>query len=127
MTKFQVILLSFFGFFIVLAVIVFAFYKGGGAGSVSATVTIWGDIANEDFNLFLNNTTKVRNQQLTLRYVEKSAATLDQEFTEALAVGKGPDIIILTQNKLWKNINKIIPIPYSSISKRDFQRTFVEE
>lgn len=127
MTKFQIILLSVFGVFIVGAVMVFALYQGGGAGAAPATVTIWGDISGEEFNLLLNTTASLRDPGLTIRYVQKPEASIDQEFTEALARGEGPDLIILPQDKLWKNRSKLMPMPYSSISERDFQRAFVEE
>jgi ABC-type glycerol-3-phosphate transport system substrate-binding protein len=44
-----------------------------------------------------------------------------------LATGTGPDLIILPLDKFWQNRNKLAPIPYSSISQRTFQNTFIEE
>ncbi|MEK7227440.1 MAG: extracellular solute-binding protein [Patescibacteria group bacterium] len=126
MSKFQIILLSTFGFFIILAVVVFAFYRGG-SSSLEATVAIWGDIHAEDFNVFLNNTIQSREENLTIKYRELSSESIDREFTEALARGEGPDLLLTTQDKLWKEKSKLLPIPYESISERDFKQTFVEE
>lgn len=126
MSKFQIILLSVFGFFIILAVMVFALYRGGGS-SQEATVTVWGDIPAQDFNVFLNNTIQGRGQNITLKYLELPAGSIDREFTEALARGEGPDLLITTQDKLWKNKSKLVAIPYGSVSERDFRQTFVEE
>jgi multiple sugar transport system substrate-binding protein len=125
MSKFQIILLGVFGIFIVIAVAVFSLYRGGGAGT--ATVTIWGDISSYDFSLFLNDQSLVQNGNISISYEEKRSETIDAEFTEALATGVGPDLIIITQDKLWKEKSKLLPIPYSSISERDFTATFVEE
>ncbi len=125
MSKFQVILLSVFGFFIVVAVLTFALYRG--AGSSEATVTIWGDLPAEDFNLLLNNTAAIRDKSLTLRYVEVPTETLDEEFTQALAEGSGPDLLITSQDKFSKQKSKLIAIPYESVSERDFRQTFVDE
>lgn len=125
MSKFQIILLCVFGFFIVIAVAVFALYRGGSASN-AATVTIWGDISTQDFSLLLNNATLSQDRTLTIQYVEKPTNSLEAEWTEALAAGVGPDLVILPQDKFWKNKNKLIPIPYESISQRDFQETFVE-
>ena len=126
MSKFQIILLVLFGVFIVAGVMVFSLYRGsGGAGSVA--VTVWGDISSYDFNILLNTPALAQDQTITTSYVEKSAETIEAEFTEALARGVGPDLIILTQDKLWKNKPKLTIIPYESISERDFKTTFVEE
>ncbi|MSR87562.1 MAG: extracellular solute-binding protein [Candidatus Zambryskibacteria bacterium] len=124
MSKFQLILLTVFGFFIIVAVMVFAIYRG--AGSVQATVTVWGSIANNDFDTFLNNAGFSQDKTLTISYVEKSVESLEADFTEALAAGSGPDIIILSQDKFWKNKNKLIAIPYSSLGEKDFKDTFVQ-
>src|SRR3989344_128624 len=127
MSKFQIILLVVFGVFIIAGVMVFSLYRGsGGAGSV--TVTVWGDISSYDFNILLNNTPAfIQNQTLTTNYVEKSAETIETEFTEALARGMGPDLVILTQDNFWKNRPKLTVIPYESIGERDFKTTFIEE
>lgn len=126
MSKFQIILLVVFGAFIVVGVGVFSLYRGsGGVGSVS--VTIWGDIPLYDMNLLLNTPAVMGDQKISVSYVEKSAKTLEEEFTEALARGGGPDLVILTQDQLWKNRPKLTPIPFQSVSERDFKTSFVEE
>jgi ABC-type glycerol-3-phosphate transport system substrate-binding protein len=125
MSKFQIILLAVFGVFIVAAVIVFSLYRGGSTSS--ATVTVWGDLSQYDFNLWLNTAELAQEETLTVRYVEKPTATIMAEFTEALAQGVGPDLIIITQDQLWKEKPKLAFIPYSTISERDFKMTFVEE
>src|SRR3989338_3055228 len=100
MSKFQIVLLCFFGAFIILAVMVFALYKGG--SSTAATLSVWGDLPAEDFELMLTTTTAFRPSTLTINYVEKESQNLDEEFTEALAQGVGPDLIITTQDKFLK-------------------------
>lgn len=125
MSKFQVGLLAVFGFFIVLAVLVFALYRGG-ASSKDVTITLWGSLSSEDFSLMLNNSGLSQGTGLSISYIEKPAATLESEFTEALAQGMGPDLILLRQDQFWKNKEKLIAIPYSSIGQRDFQDTFIE-
>lgn len=125
MSKFQTILLAVFGVFIVVAVVVFSFYRGNSTQNV--TVTIWGDIPVSDFSLLLD--TPVFNQDKTtiINYVEKSTKNLSNDFTEALARGLGPDLIITTQDKFWKEKPKLTLIPYASVSERDFTNTFIEE
>ncbi|MDP2642126.1 MAG: extracellular solute-binding protein [bacterium] len=125
MSKFQIILLVVFGIFIVVAVAVFSLYRGSGAGNF--TVTVWGDISSYDFNLLLQSPNFLQDRSITINYEEKPADSIESDFTEALARGTGPDLIILTQDKLWKNRPKLTVIPYQSISERDFKNTFIEE
>lgn len=126
MSNFQIILLAVFGFFIVTGVLVFSFYRGaGGVGEFS--VTIWGDIPNHSFNRALNTDPFIKDKSIRVTYVEKSPSSLEADFTEALARGEGPDLIILTQDKLWKNRPKLTVISYENVSERDFKTTFVEE
>lgn len=125
MSKFQIILIAIFGFFILVGVATFSLYRGGSANNVS--VTVWGDIPSYDFNLLLNTPTLSQDKTISISYVEKSEETIENEFTEALAEGTGPDLIILTNDKLWKNKSKLTAIPYGSVSERDFKMTFIEE
>lgn len=126
MSKFQIVLLSIFGFFILLAVATFALYKGGGA-SQQATVVVWGDLPAGAISSIIDTNLPSLDKNLTIQYVEKSADSIGAEFTEALATGVGPDLLILTQNKFLETKSKLIAIPYQSISERDFKETFVEE
>ena len=126
MSKFQIILLSVFGLFILLAVMVFALYRGG-SSSQEATVTVWGDLPSEAISQIIDTAVPNIDKSLTIRYVEKSADSIDQEFTEALASGAGPDLLVVTQERFLKNKPKLIYIPYDSVGERDFGNSFVEE
>src|SRR3989344_5275263 len=125
MSKFQIILLAVFGVFFVLGVVAFSLYRGSGGENVA--MTVWGDIAPEDFGLLLTTSAISQDRMFSVNYVEKSTETIEAEFTEALARGTGPDLIILTQDQLWKNKAKLLAIPYTSINERDFKTAFIEE
>ena len=125
MSKFQITLLAVFAISIVAGVAAFSLYRGSSNENIA--LTIWGDISSQDFSLLLDTPAINQNGTFISNYVEKSAETIEAEFTEALAQGTGPDLVILTQDKLWKNKPKLSVIPYTSISERDFKTTFVEE
>jgi len=124
MSKFQFSLLVIFGFFILVAVLVFAFYRG--SGSSQANITIWGSFNLSEFNFFMNNSGISQEKDILISYVEVPHEKLETEFTEALARGEGPDLIVLTQEDYWKSRAKLSPIPYESISARNFSETFAE-
>jgi ABC-type glycerol-3-phosphate transport system substrate-binding protein len=126
MSKFQLILLVAFGGFIIIAVMLFSFYRSSGSNQV-ATIQIWGDISAEDFNSLVNNAGLNNDHTLVLQYSYKNPTTFDSTFTEALALGGGPDLILINQGQLYKEKNKITVIPYSSISQKSYSSTFIDE
>ncbi|MDO8590309.1 MAG: extracellular solute-binding protein [bacterium] len=125
MSKFQIILLAIFAVAIVAGVAAFSLYRGSGGQNVA--LTVWGDITSQDFNLLLTPSLLGEDRAFSVSYEEKSADTIEAEFTEALARGTGPDLIILTQDKLWKNKPKLALISYSNVNERDFKSVFIEE
>lgn len=125
MSKFQIILLVVFGVAIVASVAVFSLYRGSGGGNV--VVTVWGDISQQDFSLLLSAPSFNQDRTISVTYVEKSSNSIEKDFTEALARGRGPDLLIVSQDKLWANKPKLVVIPYESISERDFKSAFIEE
>ncbi len=125
MSKFQIILLAVFGIAIVAGVMVFSLYRG--SSNVGSAVLVWGDISSNDFSTLQNTPAFSADRSISITYEEKSPDTMGSEFTEALARGSGPDLIIITQDHLWVNKPKLAVIPYASISEGDFKTTFVEE
>ncbi|HZS42753.1 MAG TPA: extracellular solute-binding protein [Candidatus Paceibacterota bacterium] len=127
MSAFQVVLLSIFGVIIVAAVLLFA---SGGLGQHAAPVpdlTMWGTLKAEDINNLLAALDNIKRGAIKVTYVQKDPASFDAEFTEAVAEGKGPDIIVLSQDEILSERNKLIPIPLTTLTDRQIADTFVEE
>jgi ABC-type glycerol-3-phosphate transport system substrate-binding protein len=59
-------------------------------------------------------------------YIEKEKDSYNTEILEALASGNSPDLILVSNENIYKNLNKIYPIPYSSLLKRDFLDTYAD-
>lgn len=126
MTKFQIGLTLVFGFFILLGVLVFATGWGFGS-SETAQVTIWGTMSRSSFDSFLRGSGLDQDRSLQITYVEKTRENFDNDFIEALAAGRGPDLFFLWQDSVIKHNDKIFTIPFGSYSERDFRDRFVEE
>lgn len=124
MSKFQIALFALFALFIFVAVMVFALYRGSSSSQVS--ITVWGSLPVEDMNRLLMDEAFSQDKAVQITYEEKPADTIEEEFTEALAEGRGPDLIILRQDQFWGNRKRLLPIPYGSISSADFQDLFIE-
>lgn len=125
MSKFQIILLAFCVVFIVVGVAVFSSTRDASKSPRGVTV-LWGTIPSGAMQNILNNI-RISQQAVDINYVEKNPATFDQEFIEALASGKGPDAILIAQDSIVKYADKIVSIPFTTFSERDFKDTFVTE
>lgn len=124
LTQFQIILLAIFGFFIIAGVMFFALYRGSNDRNLPPLV-LWGTYPAQIMNEFFGSPV-FQSQLIKFRYIEKNEATLDEEFTRALADGVSPDLLILPQNLLLKEQNRLLPINQESLSERDFKDTFIE-
>lgn len=125
MNKFQIILIAVFSFFAVFGVFLFATFRGGDANT-KVTVTMWGTLPETDFYAWYSKTPTGQNQNITLTYVYKRSDTFDQDFVEALADGTGPDIIFLPHEKILEHQQRIFPIPYTTLSERQYRDMFIE-
>ncbi|MEN9613748.1 MAG: hypothetical protein RLZZ347_55 [Candidatus Parcubacteria bacterium] len=125
MSRFQIILLTLCVVFIVAGVTVFSLTKDA-TKSARGTTVLWGTIPDTQMQVILSQA-RVTDGLLDVTYVQKKPETFDQEFIEALASGKGPDGIILSQDSIVKYADKIIPIPFTTLPERDFKDTFVTE
>jgi ABC-type glycerol-3-phosphate transport system substrate-binding protein len=126
-STFQIVLLVVFGFFIIFAVIMFSVKGGKGGGEeFLGEVTVWGTVPERIMSENIKNIFGNR-APVSITYIEKQEDALDKDLVEALASGIGPDIILLPQNLIMRHSDKIYPIPYESLSQRDFKDRFVEE
>jgi ABC-type glycerol-3-phosphate transport system substrate-binding protein len=121
MTKFQLGVLILFGFFIVAGLLTFSFYKGQGKQS-GPPVVIWGTY---DPAVVTKYIAKVNNNKTNISYVYKKPETFDTDFVEALAGGTAPDAVLLSQDMLFHQKKRLLPIPYTSLSQADYKNTFI--
>ncbi|MDO8619848.1 MAG: ABC transporter substrate-binding protein [bacterium] len=125
MNSFQTIILGVFGFFIIAGLLAVAMVKQGGDAQ-KVTVTIWGSRPRVEVqNLIANLYGK--SETVGVSYREIGEANFDQTVIEALAVDKGPDLILLPLELLLRYRDKIRPVPYDKYTQRTFQDTFIQE
>jgi ABC-type glycerol-3-phosphate transport system substrate-binding protein len=121
MSNFQIALIGIFIFFIIAGMLTFASFGGLSGGSAAFPVLIWGTLPQNKMEDL------IKTAGATAHYVEKNPATYENDFIEALASGKGPDIILLPQDLILKEKSRIFPIPDASYSSRSFKDTFIQE
>lgn len=128
MINFKFILISIFSIAIVAGVIVFATSSGmGSSGNTVANLVVWGTIPDSAFSTAHQNSSISNSKDIRVTYVKKDVATFDADLVEAIADGTGPDIVILREDSIYKQRNKIFTIPYKNITERDFKDRFIEE
>lgn len=128
MNGFQLGILGIFIAALIIGVLIFAGVLPGfraPTGGAGGTVVWWGTIPADKIQLMLETIRRDYKDQFTLDYVEKNPATLESDLLEALALGRGPDLVTLTSDILLRQADKLQPIPYASYSKQTFKDTFV--
>jgi ABC-type glycerol-3-phosphate transport system substrate-binding protein len=124
MSKFQIVLLIVFGASIIIAVMVFSFYNRG--SQAFGEIVVWGDMPSPEWHTWAGETNFNSSKNYTVTYIEKRPENIVREFTEALSEGRGPDLIIIPLDEVWRQRNRLVPISFETISERDFKNTFVE-
>lgn len=120
------------GIFAVLIIFGFLGFSGklplptGGDDVNYGEVTLWGSIPVSTMQTLISDNLR-DERSVTIKYVEKKAETLNRDFIEALASGRGPDIILIAQDEIVKNLDKFSTISYQTVLERDFKNTFIEE
>ena len=74
--------------------------------NVSGPVVVWGTIDQKAFQ-FTKNTLKSGYKNISFSYVQKSQINFESLLSEAIASGKGPDIVIISQEQILRNKSKI--------------------
>jgi ABC-type glycerol-3-phosphate transport system substrate-binding protein len=126
MHPFQIIIIAVFGLLGFVGLFLFATYnpddvKSGAVG----TVIIWGTLPEDQMSVALQNFTRDNKNYAGVKYVEKSEESFGTSLAEAVASGKGPDLIIITEERLLSQTNKISIQSYKTLSEREFTDTYV--
>lgn len=125
---FQVIIMVAFGVIALVGLFLFANFKGFNSGVVPiGTVTIWGTLPEKPITDTLTTLKQTHAELAKVSYYEKSLDTFDSELSDAIASGKGPDLIIITQEQLVAEQSKIQLLSSAASSERVFRDTYLPE
>lgn len=125
---FQIIAIGIFIALGVGGVIVFAMFKGFGqhVNPYGGSVVIWGTLDDAPFVDKIAALTEKDSDFRVVSYVQKDPRSFENELVNALAEGKGPDIVLIPQDLLLKERGKIDPIPYAQFPVRNFTDTYID-
>ena len=126
MKNFQLVTMIVFIALAVFGILVFSgaipLGKNVAPGSLG-TVVLWGTVKSGTMAPILEEFNNA-NPTFVVKYVEKSAESLDQDLLEALAEGTGPDMFFLPDDLAFHYANKIFTIPYGSYPLSTFKNNF---
>ena len=122
----QIIILGVFIFFLIVGVLVFSLVGTSNRATDGAQIQIWGTLSNEMFTNITNTMNTDNPGALNIAYTEIPVNAFEQTLIEALADGTGPDVVLMSENLLFKNQKKLSIISYSALSERDFKDSFIE-
>jgi ABC-type glycerol-3-phosphate transport system substrate-binding protein len=132
LSKFQLFFLGSLMIAIIAAIGIFALNKSSNGGAVY-NVTIWGTLPDTTMKSFLQSQEIVSilgAKNVKVIYVSKPVDTFDQNVVEAIASGKGPDAVMISQDAALQYLDKVVIIPYNSFSLNSFkdsQKGYVQE
>lgn len=93
---------------------------------IGGTVTMWGTLPFDAMQSVTEGVTQVY-KNVRVNYTQKDPKTFQSDLTNALASGKGPDIITLTPDGVIQNKDRILAIPFASLSETTFRTTFTDQ
>jgi ABC-type glycerol-3-phosphate transport system substrate-binding protein len=92
-----------------------------------APLTIWGMIDPASMGAFLTTIAERKDPTIPVfNYVYVTPENFERDFLEALAIGQGPDLVLLPHEELLNQRNKLFVFPYDSLSVRTFRELFIE-
>jgi multiple sugar transport system substrate-binding protein len=126
---FQIALLAFFGILAIIALVVLSMYqanKSQEAQAYGTKVMIWGTLSQDVLRSVIQEIGKTDKPFNVVEYRQIPEESFDSELVNAIAEGRGPDLIVLKSDSLVQHRAKILPIPYTSITERAFKDTYLD-
>lgn len=122
----QIVVTAVFAVLALVGLYFFATFSGftGGREPVGSVV-IWGTLPGRAVEQALNTLQASDRRFASVSYREQPAATFDDDLADAIASGRGPDLILISQEQLLVEEPRLEVLPFSSISERDYVDAFV--
>lgn len=116
-----------------MSILLLTMYDGGSGDqapeeiqAVTGTVEIWGTLPQDVVTQNLISFAKQDSQFERIQYQYFAPEDFDSELTEALADGAGPDMILVSHERLADQRKRIQPISYETLPWRDIKDTYLD-
>lgn len=122
--KYKVLIIGGVGLVLLVGIVAFLFGRQRDGGGLSGTLTVWGF---EDRIAWSQITDAFENQYaVDVSYIQKDAATYEQDLLNALAAGQGPDVFPIHRSWGNKHADKLAPFPVEVVDLPSFRFAFVD-
>ncbi len=124
-STFSAVVMFIFVLLALFGLLIFATFTAN-SRDVIGTVEIWGAVDETVFDTVLTEVRDTREDFRDVSYTEISEDELVPKLVEAIASGRGPDLVLFPSDRLVRDDEKLATISYDVMSKRGFQDAFVE-
>jgi ABC-type glycerol-3-phosphate transport system substrate-binding protein len=126
---FELAMVVIFGSLFILALILLSTFKpkvDEEVNYLSSGVTVWGTLPDVVFsNLFIELIESNEGfSGVSYKYIPPE--DFDDRFVNALADQSGPDLVLISQDRLVKHRSRLQAIPYESFPIRDFRSLYID-
>jgi len=131
-SNFQTILLAVFLAFFVFAVMIFSgllpIGKKSAKTAAQGTVILWGTLPEREMRGVIENFDGIDKNILTIKYIQKSEDSYQQDLIEAFAGNTGPDLFFISPSMILKNekLGFIYEMPFASYPEKNFRDTYID-
>lgn len=94
--------------------------------TLKGNLMIWGTLSGDAVRSTTDQLRQVY-KEVNITYIQKTDDTFQTDLVNALASGKGPDMIIVTPAEIVQNKDRILEIPYESFPQAAFKNTFIDQ
>ena len=123
-TRTQLIIFGAIAVIIIILGLVFFGVIGRAPAPQRATLEFWGVYDDSSAWRAITDEYRKTHPEIFVNYTEINPDTYEKDLLEALASGNAPDIIMFHSSWLPKHGNKVVPIPQTLMTIRQFQETF---
>ena len=126
---FQIVLLAGSAFMFVAAIVAITVYKPNNSADpkFSNEIEIWGTLPKGLFAERLNTIANEDSRFNQVSYEQFDESVFADEFINALAESRGPDLVVITHDQLVDLRPKLFPIAYTKdFNRRNYQDLYVE-
>ncbi|MEX1027100.1 MAG: extracellular solute-binding protein [Candidatus Paceibacterota bacterium] len=122
LSPFKLAILIGFGVAIVGGFLAISMFSGVGGGGTTR-VALWGTVPTTVMNGVIQRAVP-DDAPVLIEYRQIAPESFDNELLQALAAGRGPDLVLMPNDKIVMHRDKIWTIPFETYDERRFQSTF---
>lgn len=126
---FQIVTLVIFAVLAVIAVLLLSGFSPNNSPEqqrFGERVEIWGTLPASVFRETLDELSRTDKAYEVVEYIEVDPRNFNLQFVNAVAEGRSPDLLLLSNSEIVLNRNKLLAITYDTLSLRAFKDSYVD-